>query len=136
MSSNIMSGLADRQSSKSPKLSSMGGGMDGGSGDMGSMDWAGMGMQVGGAILSDMQKKNEEKKRLEREDMLRKLMMQREDAANQRAYKTADLRQADAMHISNRSQNLQGLEYLNNLTDANAKTGRTHPFYTNLFGGL
>jgi len=120
-------GINDDFTAADTPTTTSGSGADG----MGATDWASIGMQVAGALMEDAEKEKERKSKEE----LQNKSWAREDEQQRKLIAIRNKEHQDAMRIQNRTQNMQGLNYLTALTDSNAKTAREHPFYTTLFGG-
>lgn len=88
----------------------------GDAGGMGATDYAGIGLQVLGALQKDREKKDEEERQNKKDqDMLRRLAMQRADSLKQQEVEN---------QMAKRGQNQRGLEYVTGLVDSNTAEGR------------
>jgi hypothetical protein len=93
-------------------------------------DWMGFGLQVGGALLDDNAKRKAAKEQMEREDKL--LAMQRLDRGRDRIQDAKTT--AEQLRMQNRTQNMQGLNFLNQLSEQNSATARSRSFRNAVLG--
>jgi hypothetical protein len=100
-------------------------------GDMGTMDWLGIGMQVAGAMAN--QSEEEKKRKLEEEKYKKSLQLSGQARQDQLLQQTVENQRAT------RTQNQNGLNYMTGLVDLNRQAGtkRNYPsFRQSLIGGI
>lgn len=96
----------------------------GGGAALGAADWAGMGLQVGGAALSDWQAQKQREEEMRREDEA--LRMAAAEKGKNRAFD--EKHSAEQLALSKRGMNQSGLDYLTGLVGSNQAAGRSRSF--------